>query len=97
MVITGAAPGRQSGQRGPHGGRQPLVSKRGAADCAPRRGLAHAADAFGHGRHVTQALPTLGPDGGVWQRLLETMQEPDADWIVRDSTIVRAHTQAVGS
>ena len=33
----------------------------------------------------------------VWKRLLEAVQEPDADLIVHDSTIVRAHAQAADS
>ena len=34
---------------------------------------------------------------GVWRRLFEAVQESDLDWVMLDSTIVRAHTQAAGS
>ncbi|WP_210114509.1 IS5 family transposase [Hymenobacter elongatus] len=34
---------------------------------------------------------------GVWQRLFEAVQEPDLDWVMLDSTVVRAHAQAAGS
>ncbi len=34
---------------------------------------------------------------GVWQRLFEAVQEPDLDWVMLDSTIVRAHQHAAGS
>ena len=34
---------------------------------------------------------------GIWQRLFEAVQEPDVDWVMLDSTVVRAHAQAAGS
>ena len=34
---------------------------------------------------------------GTWQRLFEAVQEPDLDWVMLDSTVVRAHAQAAGS
>ncbi|GAB3244289.1 hypothetical protein GCM10027346_41830 [Hymenobacter seoulensis] len=34
---------------------------------------------------------------GIWQRLFEAVQEPDLDWVMLDSTVVRAHAQAAGS
>ena len=34
---------------------------------------------------------------GIRQRLFEAVQEPDLDWVVPDSTVVRAHAQAAGS
>ena len=33
---------------------------------------------------------------GVWQKVFEALQEPDLDWILLDSTIVRAHQHAAG-
>lgn len=33
---------------------------------------------------------------GVWQRIFEQVQEPDLDWMMIDSTIVRAHQSAAG-
>jgi len=33
---------------------------------------------------------------GVWQRVFEALQEPDLEWVMLDSTTVRAHQQAAG-
>lgn len=33
---------------------------------------------------------------GVWQKVFEALQEPDLDWLLVDSTIVRAHQHAAG-
>ena len=33
---------------------------------------------------------------GVWQRIFEQLQEPDLDWMMIDSSIVRAHQSAAG-
>ena len=33
---------------------------------------------------------------GVWQRVFEQLQEPDLDWLLLDSTTVRAHQHAAG-
>jgi putative transposase len=32
----------------------------------------------------------------IWQKIFEALQEPDLDWIMIDSTIVRAHQHAAG-
>jgi transposase len=34
---------------------------------------------------------------GVWQRLFEALQDPDLEWLILDSTIVRAHPHAAGA
>jgi transposase len=34
---------------------------------------------------------------GIWQRLFMAVQAPDLDWVMLDSTVVRAHAQAAGS
>ena len=34
---------------------------------------------------------------GVWQRIAETLQDPDLDWLAIDSTTVRAHQHAAGA
>jgi transposase len=34
---------------------------------------------------------------GVWQRLFERLQDPDLEWLLLDSTIVRAHACAAGA
>ncbi len=34
---------------------------------------------------------------GVWERVFEALQGPDLEWIVLDSTVVRAHQHAAGA
>ncbi len=34
---------------------------------------------------------------GIWQRLFQAVQEPDLDWVMLDSTVVRAQAQAATS
>ncbi len=33
---------------------------------------------------------------GVWKHIFEELQEPDLDWLLLDSTTIRAHQQAAG-
>jgi transposase len=33
---------------------------------------------------------------GIWSGIMEALQEPDLDWVVLDSTVVRAHQHAAG-
>jgi transposase len=33
---------------------------------------------------------------GVWERLFEELQEPDLEWLMIDSTVIRAHQHAAG-
>lgn len=33
---------------------------------------------------------------GVWERVFAALQEPDLEWVMLDSTIVRAHQHAAG-
>lgn len=33
---------------------------------------------------------------GVWQRIFEALQDPDLEWLMIDSTVVRAHQHAAG-
>ena len=33
---------------------------------------------------------------GLWQSIFDELQEPDLDWLMIDSTIVRAHQHAAG-
>ncbi len=33
---------------------------------------------------------------GVWQQVFEALQEPDLDWLLLDSTTIRAHQHAAG-
>ena len=34
---------------------------------------------------------------GVWRRLFEALQDPDLEWLILDSTVVRAHPCAAGA
>lgn len=34
---------------------------------------------------------------GRWEAIFEALQEPDAEWLMLDSTIVRAHQHAAGA
>src|SRR3954471_4502969 len=34
---------------------------------------------------------------GVWQRVFEVLQDPELEWLVLDSTIIRAHPCAAGA
>ena len=33
---------------------------------------------------------------GVWRRIFEALPDPDLEWIILDSTVVRAHQHAAG-
>ena len=35
--------------------------------------------------------------GGVWQKVFEALQDPDLEWLILDSTIIRAHPHAAGA
>jgi transposase len=34
---------------------------------------------------------------GVWARLMDVLRDPDLEWLILDSTVVRAHPCAAGS
>ena len=34
---------------------------------------------------------------GVWQKVFETLQDPDLEWLILDSTVIRAHPHAAGA
>ena len=34
---------------------------------------------------------------GVWRRIFDALQEPDTEWLLLDSTTVRAHQHAAGA
>jgi transposase len=34
---------------------------------------------------------------GVWQRVVGSLQDPDLEWLVLDSTVIRAHQHAAGA
>jgi transposase len=34
---------------------------------------------------------------GVWEQVFEALQDPDLEWVIIDSTVVRAHQHAAGA
>lgn len=34
---------------------------------------------------------------GVWKRVFDALQDPDLEWLILDSTVVRAHPHAAGA
>ena len=34
---------------------------------------------------------------GIWQRIFRTLQDPDLEWLMLDSTVIRAHPCAAGA
>src|SRR5262245_49506953 len=34
---------------------------------------------------------------GVWQKVFDALQDPDLEWLILDSTVVRAHPHAAGA
>ena len=34
---------------------------------------------------------------GVWQKVFEALQDPDLEWLILDSTVIRAHPHAAGA
>lgn len=34
---------------------------------------------------------------GVWQAVFEALQDPDLEWLILDSTVIRAHPSAAGA
>lgn len=34
---------------------------------------------------------------GVWERVFEALQDPDTEWLLMDSTVIRAHPAAAGA
>jgi transposase len=34
---------------------------------------------------------------GVWRKVFDTLQDPDLEWLILDSTIIRAHPHAAGA
>lgn len=50
---------------------------------------------FGKVNSVRKRFRRLAQQG-VWQRVFEALQEPDLDWVMLDSTVVRAHQHAAG-
>lgn len=50
---------------------------------------------FGKPHSVGQRFRRLAKKG-VWERVFHALQDPDLDWVMLDSTTVRAHQVAAG-
>jgi transposase len=51
---------------------------------------------FGHWNNTWKRFDRWAKKG-VWQRVFEALQDPDLEWLILDSTIVRAHQHAAGA
>lgn len=51
---------------------------------------------FGHWNSVWHRFDRWARKG-VWQRVFEALQDPDLEWLILDSTVVRAHQHAAGA
>jgi transposase len=51
---------------------------------------------FGNWNAVWRRFDRWGKKG-VWQRVFEALQDPDLEWLILDSTIIRAHQHAAGA
>jgi transposase len=50
---------------------------------------------FGKSNSVRKRFRRLAQKG-VWERVFQALQDPDFDWVLLDSTTVRAHQVAAG-
>jgi transposase len=51
---------------------------------------------FGHWNGVWKRFDRWSRKG-VWARLFEAFQDPDLEWLILDSTVIRAHPCAAGA
>jgi transposase len=51
---------------------------------------------FGESNNVFQRFNRWAKKG-VWQRVFDTLQDPDLEWVMLDATIIRAHVHAAGA
>src|ERR1700689_3488902 len=51
---------------------------------------------FGHWNNVWKRFDRWSKKG-TWQRVFEALQDPDLEWLILDSTVIRAHQHAAGA
>ena len=51
---------------------------------------------FGHWNSIWRRFDRWAKKG-VWERVFSTLQDPDLEWLLFDSTVVRAHQHAAGA
>jgi len=53
-------------------------------------------DRFGNGNSIWRRFDRWARKG-LWQKVFEVLQDPDLEWLILDSTIIRAHQHAAGA